>query len=615
MTRKTLWLMVSCLMVVALVLSSCTTAPVEEGETTIIKGKVKEGEEPKEEEPKEEEPKDEVEKPREMYRDPATGEMVEKPEYGGIITRSDTVLNGFDPIPWPQAGPVQVFVFEKALTGDWALDRSKYDFTIAQNSAPLQYSVGAVAETWSFPDPLSIILNIREGVYWHNMPPVDGRELTADDVVWNFERLKASPQSEAIFKEIDTITATDKYTVEIALVPPATVSKALQLLDSESACFVAPESVGPSGKIEEWQKMIGTGPWMLTDVVMGSAIEMKRNPNYWGYDEKNPENRLPYADGVTTLLIQDWGTRLAALRTGKVDFFIQLPYRTKQDLIKSNPELNYVTKPMGSPNVWRMPFYAPPFTDVRVRQALNMAVDRQEVVDSYYGGEAVFYSGLLPPIRPDLYIPYDELPDRIVSDSKYTAKEVLTYNPEEARKILAEAGYPNGFKTELYTTTAGHMVVGFAELLQSYLADIGVETEIKMYEWAAFNSLRYAKSSPGILHHWDAMYTDEFRLASTVADPNHVWNFNLVNDPIFTELFNEAAVTFDEAERVPKVQDMALYALEQGYSIAMPSPMQSNFWQPWIKSCNGEASLGTWNIGPVYARWWVDQDLKQSMGR
>lgn len=143
------------------------------------------------------------------------------------------------------------------------------------------------------------------------------------------------------------------------------------------------------GPLTDWKNVVGSSPWVLTDFVNGSKMEFSRNPDYWGYDERYPKNRLPYADKLIELAIPDPATSLAAMRSGQIDMWTDpmgsLPWQQADTLSKSNPDINQVAQPKPSA-VLLLRCDTKPFTDVNVRKALNMAINRPDIAKSYYGG-------------------------------------------------------------------------------------------------------------------------------------------------------------------------------------------------------------------------------------
>ncbi len=539
----------------------------------------------------------------------------EEPQYGGIATLSREMLMVFDPYRFEtNSARIQSFIFEKLVVGDWAVDRAKFDFPSTLGSTPLVYLRGALAESWESPDPLTLILHVRKGIKWQNKPPVNGREFVADDIAWNIERDRLSPFFDRTYMDyIQSVKALDKYTVEIKFKPPPTVELVRGVLDALHLFFVPRECVGTGGtEIEDWRKMVGTGPFMIADFVPDSAVILKKNPDYWGYDELHPKNQLPYVDEVKVLLIRDPATRMSGLRTGKIDRIMEVLWQDAESLKKTNKELLSRQCPTESPPSYRMRWDKEPFTDVKVRQALSMAIDRTKIASTFFGGYALPYSGLLAPVHGELYTPYDKLPDKPMWTTK-SVKEVLSYNPEGAKKLLAEAGFPNGFKTHIDTSSmvAPSLPTGLPELLQSYLAAIGVQADIKVHEWGAFNTLRYGKQHTAIISHWNTTYANPTQLFMWFADPTLTFALACVNDPVYKATYNKTMQTFDDTARAKQIKELDYYSLEHAFSIPMPFPQVTTFWQPWFKGYRGEGNLGENNKGPIFARIWIDQSQKK----
>ena len=247
--------------------------------------------------------------------DPSTGKVVVAPQYGGTITFAqqgepagpDTVISGM----WAQiyvAG-----VLEKLVIGDWATPRDEWDFQVL--NVPTN-TIGALAESWSQPDPLTYIVKVRQGVHWHNKAPMNGRELTASDIEYNYHRILGlgsgfTERSEFATSfqgvQVESITATDKWTVVFELKELNLVALA-SILDGDMAWIYPPEVIKEHGDVTDWRNVVGTGPMMLTDWTEGSSVTWDNNPDYRGYDEKYPENRLPYIDTLKALIMPEVAT-------------------------------------------------------------------------------------------------------------------------------------------------------------------------------------------------------------------------------------------------------------------------------------------------------------------
>ena len=277
---------------------------------------------------------------QEMVKDPTTGKMVSKPRYGGMLTVGfGNQPEGADPsVAGVWAGYLLSGVNEKLGGGNWGLDRSIYDYgTELVADAALS---GHLAESWEFPDPTTIIFHIRQGVNWHNKAPMNGRSFTAKDVEYNFHRLLALGSG---FTELPPYTlqlpivgATEVTAVGNTVVfklkkPSLTALRGI--VDAALAYMLPPEVIKEHGDVNDWKRVVGTGPYMLTEWVDGSSVTWNKNPSYWGFDEKFPENRLHYIDEIRALIIRDETTRLSALRTGKVTIQVRKHWaRGRQNL-------------------------------------------------------------------------------------------------------------------------------------------------------------------------------------------------------------------------------------------------------------------------------------------
>ncbi len=192
----------------------------------------------------------------------------------------------------------------------------------------------------------------------------------------------------------ESITATDDRTVVLRLTKAD--PDALQLIFQSVQTFIyPPEVIKEHGDLSDWRNVVGTGPFELTDWVEGSSMTWIKNLNYWGYDEKYPENRLPYVDGLQMLVMPDVATRMAALRSGKIDGLAaflgwsQLKSMDQVDsLRKTNPELVMEPFSFRSMSSWTANSRRAPFDDVRVRHAMQMALDLDTINAAYWKGYA-----------------------------------------------------------------------------------------------------------------------------------------------------------------------------------------------------------------------------------
>jgi len=613
MSKKIVWLLVSCLMVVSLVLASCGPAAVEE-EKPVVEGKevaVEEKEVAVEE-------KEVAVEEKEMLLDPATGKMVEKPRQGGVLNR---YMIGdppsFDPYEVSKTGWTAIAPYlERLAIGDWSVPRDKVNLFVYSPAFPSEYVSGQLAESWELPDSLTIIFHIRKGVYWHDKPPVNGREFVADDVVYSMGRQfglgiagfeEGSPYLEyaGINSSVESVEATDKYTVVIKLHTPCPPLFS-DLTSCAQWCMIPHEVIETYGDMRDWRYAVGTGPFIVEDYVSASNITYSRNPNYYLYDEKWPDLKLklPYIDGIKLFIIPDPSTHLAAVRSGKIDI-IPLDWETKEQIEQTNPEMLWV-RYWGSGKGLRLRNDLEPFTDIRVRKALQMAINLPEIAETYYGGTNSYtYPSVMGPGVPEpVFIPHEEMPEVV--------KEAMSYNPEKARQLLTEAGYPNGFMTSV--DTRGSDGVDLLELVAFYLDDIGVNLQIRNNEYATGNAIWYGRKYESAWYAYSQFELGTPTLSHYYKDVG--WNFANVDDPKYNAMFEEMQAIEPFTNDWYQIQrDMNLYGTQQFWCLGLPAEARFVGWQPWVKGFQGESSLSRYELGGcVNARIWIDQDLKKEMG-
>ena len=341
--------------------------------------------------------------------DPSTGEVVSAPEYGGTITFANKenpigtdVMIG---ITGSNSQSLIDPVLEKLGMSDWAAPRDKFDLSAV--FPPAEYTRGQLAESWSQPDPLTVIVNVRQGVRWHDKAPMNGRELTAQDVEFNFHRQLGigsgfTEPSETLTYgymwpgvKAASVTATDESTVVFKLQEPAITI--LHAILHETGSFIyPPEVIQEHGDANDWRNLVGTGPMMLTEWVEGSSWTWEKIPDYWGYDEKYPENRLPYVDRMRALVMPEAVTQLAAMRTGQLDLLSWLSPLSSLDQVeslqKTNPGIRIWPSAGASIYSVGLNVQVEPFDDIRVCKALQMAINLEEINNAYYRG----YADIIP---------------------------------------------------------------------------------------------------------------------------------------------------------------------------------------------------------------------------
>ena len=560
---------------------------------------------------------------KEYVTDPSTGKQVVKPEYGGTLT---AIVNANHPDhgdTWltHAAGVIPGAALDKLGIADWAADRSVSSFLVY---VPLSILRGHLAESWENPDPLTYIYKIRDNVFFHDKPPVNGRQLTADDMAANYERLlgigrfagqERSPVGfGTVLIPIESVTATDELTFEIKLSRPhADTHRAL--LDDTHIFAYPPETFD---LIDDANNVIGTGPFIMGEFVSGISATFDRNPNYWKDDEKFPGNRLPYVDRLVMLVMGDEATRIAALRSAQVDFTGDngtakiKSISSVLELQKTNPDMQLF------PIAFRSEVSSPMnicagglLSDVRVRHALQMAIDLETINDNYFSGLGEWQPmGPIGPAWVGYHNAFDTWPEEL--------RKFYSYDPEGAERLLDEAGYPRGadgvrFRTQMIRPV-GRADIGYHELEVGYWKEIGVEVELNALEDASFFGTMSSRDWDGLTMWWSngadyaslegglGAYTSDGPIGGAYCDP--------VFDARWEEL--QAAINDeDEYRRLAKALDM--YAIEQHVYIWGPRAPGFSVAQPWIAGFNGEMQVGSAGWTLPYARMWIDSQLKAEL--
>ena len=564
----------------------------------------------------EEEPAAAMEK--EMVLDPTTGKMVSAPEYGGTFTWGDASgAPHCDPHihGW---GPRAIDgVAEKLGLGNWAADRNEISF--ADPYTPLRFVTGALAESWEMIDSLTYVFHIRKGVRWHDKAPMNGREFVAQDVVYNFHRYTGSgsgftePGAATPIASIpfESITASDDATVVFKLTAPKVDLPEL-LLVNWWIFMLPPEVIEQHGDLTDCDNMVGTGPYMLTEWVEGSSMTYSKNPDYWDYDEKYPENRLPYIDQINRLIMPEKATQLAALRSGKLDYIGQsgggqLQAAQVKTLQRTNPEI--VVYPWVFRSETSVAFnmrHPSPFQDIRVRKAMQMAIDLETINNTYFGGFGMTKpQGIIGDGLKGFFVPFEEWSE--------ATRKVFTYDPEGAEALLDEAGYPRGADGIRFKAVHNPLPgwdMGYQEIAVEYWDAIGVDVEIRTHEGTQLSGLITDGTYEGMT----------FMDLGNDADPNvlldrltigMVWGRTGHEDPVMDAKAKAAmaAPTLEEQQRLTAEAD--IYMIEQHWYIWGPKVPQFEAVQPWVIGFNGEIFFGTHS---PFERLWIDSALKSEMG-
>jgi peptide/nickel transport system substrate-binding protein len=482
---------------------------------------------------------------------------------------------------------------------------------VADAWIPTEAMRGELAEKWEWKqDPLQLVVTLRKGIMFPEKPGVmKSREFVADDVVYTFKRLNSSPKKiPAYFDFVSSIEAKDKYTVVFNM-KEYNAEWAYRFGYGYYSAIIPHEVVeaAPDGAgAKDWKNVNGTGPFMLTDYVAGNSHVYSKNPNYWDKEKiGGTEYKLPFVDKVTYRVIKDEATVVTAFRTGKLDMLEAVRWQNVDSLKKSNPQIQWHRYLAMGGQYLAMRVDTKPFDDIRVRRALNMAVNKKEIVDSYYNGNAELFAYPEHPEYVGYFEPLESMPDSV--------KELFTYNPDKAKKLLAEAGYPDGFTFKVQVCSCSPEHMDLLPLVAGYLEQVGVKMEIQPMEYGAFlSAMTTQTNTPG--YFMGNGHTNPTTTLRKNFVPGQVWNPSQYNDPAFTAKMDAVYKEPDEDKRKTMIREMTREILDKAPYLWLPTPYAYTAWWPWVKNYGGELRAGSVRPGPIYARIWVDQEMKKQMG-
>jgi peptide/nickel transport system substrate-binding protein len=410
---------------------------------------------------------------------------------------------------------------------------------------------GDLAESWTLsPDGKTYTFKLRPNTKWHNKPPMDGRALTAPDVVWSFERfMKISPQK-TTFDIVASVTAPDDRTVVFTLKD--------QYAPFESAIGAPIFWIMPREVVEQdgdaTRRVVGSGPFIFDKYDTGVAFTAKKNPDYHRQGE-------PRVDEIIGHIIPDTATQMAALRAKELDY-VDVPQQELEALRRTNPEIQIVEVEQNliAFSYWRLD--RPPYNDPRVRQAISIATNRDERIKIIHSGRGN-YNNSIPLALSEWWL--DPRSPEQGPTSKY-----WKFDLAEAKKLLADAGYPNGFKVDLVSTPGyGQVWVQAVELMHQDMRTLGLDATIKMQEYAAYLATTFQGKLPEgdnvMVVGLETPFTEPHDYLFNMYHPKGTRNHAAVNDDKLTEMIEKQMRTVDRAERKKLIFDIQRYLGEQMY--------------------------------------------------
>ena len=535
-----------------------------------------------------------------------------KPQYGGELNIGNVYVTvspmSADIGDWAWKNNQDTgLAYEQLFAADLSKSKrngGRYDFTADAWIAPDALR-GELADRWELKqNPLRVEIQLRKGVMFPAKPGVmESREFTADDVVFSYDRVNKSPKKiPGYFDHIDRVEANGKYGVTFYLKNYNAEWDYRYGWGYYSA--IVPKEVVAAGP-GNFKNVTGTGPFQVADYVQGNSLVYTKNPVYWDKEKiGGAEYKLPFVDKITYRFIKDEATFVTALRTAKLDVLEAVRWSHVDELKKNAPKIQWNRYLANGGQFISMRMDTKPLDDIRVRRALNLAVNKQEIIKSYYGGNAEMLAYPMHPTYTGYYEPLEQMPDSV--------KELYTYNPAKAKQLLAEAGLPNGFTFKVQTNSSsveGDML----QMVAAYLDKVGVKMEIQVLEYGAYFSAMMTKTNaPGYFMFLGNTNPTTALRKSFVK--GNVWNPAQFSDPEVDQKMAEIYTEPDERVRQVKVRLLTRQIMEKAPIIVLPTAYVYTGWWSWVKNYGGELRAGSDRPGPIHARMWIDQDLKKKMG-
>ncbi|GHV37525.1 diguanylate phosphodiesterase [Synergistales bacterium] len=395
-----------------------------------------------------------------------------------------------------------------------------------------------LATEWHWVNDTTLALTLRDDVYFHN-----GEKLTAEDVKYTIERLKDGTATSSLYSSFDgpNSKVIDATHIEIAFKQPC--APALALLSSPGSNVVCKSYVEKVGNDVFARNPIGTGPFKFVRWDSGDSIYYERNDKYWG---KTSEYK-----NLTMRIIADVGARMIAVEAGDVDITVTLLQSLTRRIKNGEaPGLDYYAIPSVYFFWLAMSDEFEPFRNLKVRQAIAHAIDTEQVVFASYGPNGARLSSIVPE-----------------ATWGYKKAEPYEYNPELSKKLLAEAGYPNGFDVDFVTSEATN-AADAGEAVSAMLSQVGIRAQQKKFTASNWQTMVLNGTAPmsfgGMAVSTGDISQGVAHLRSTAPQVTYKWH-----DPHVDTLLDRGIQEMNPEKRYEIYAELQDYVLENCLDIPL----------------------------------------------
>ncbi|MBM3946100.1 MAG: ABC transporter substrate-binding protein [SAR202 cluster bacterium] len=514
-----------------------------------------------------------------------------KAKYGGEAVFCCSVTGGLvDPTTDPlrigtrrNANYGRLLYFDQGLCswvgrdGDFSTCKGQY----AVNDAVL--IVPGIFQRWEQPDPVTYIFHVRKGVLWPVVPPMarTDREVTAEDVKWYIDIQQREGVYKDSFVDVKSTEATDRYTLKVNMLAP--LPDFLRSIAQSGIGLFPKECYDEKGCLG--QKLITPGPWLVKEYTARQKLVYEKNPEFFF-------KGLPYVDRWVILQITDPASQKTAFITGQVTNYRS--YQRDEALSVGARVPGYkihLQYNAAGPIGFRAKLDGP-FADVRVRRALMMALDLRglwELASSGNGVVPTEFGRDLFGFGKSFYFTLDN------------ATEWYQYNPERAKRLLAEAGYPNGFTTKMATSSASGVLYEFILGVQGeWKKNLNIEMPIQAVDAIAFRNLLTEKK-------WEGMHFSAGAGAWTDGNTGFLtllkgspFNYQDIDDPVINDLYLKARRELDPDKRAALIWQAEQHEMNQIYWFRLDQHFPYDLMQPWEMNGASHAWDFYYSLGVVW---------------
>ena len=501
-----------------------------------------------------------------------------KPKYGGTLK----VPMVYDPSNWdPFTGNIATYVWGNAIYSNLVrADLRLSDELKGKNNLKQLVAECDVCESWKVTSPTQFTFKIRPDVRWQNIAPLSGRALTAEDIKFSYDKYidPKAFQQYGIFQSVQSIEAPDSRTLVInlkfphagfvdAITHPAFYIFSKEAYDREGGLKVKPP--------------LGSGFMALEEQVPQTRMSLTRSPTYWKKDEFGQQ--LPYLDRIELTFMPQSATQVAAFRTGQSDTIMMSSWDLASDLLRTEKlgQTSYLHVQESNTNATgqgMMQNRKAPFNDVRVRRALNLALDRPEIIKRAYS-EGYCSPGPIPTWWMGLEYP------RACKDMG----QWMRYDPTQARTLLKDAGFDESHPLtfDLIASGAGGAAapttLAKIQSEQEYWKAVGVIANIKQLETTAGQTLNRSGTWEGIYVGGVGVGTDLDAFAQKVHTGGPE-NFSGINDPEIDKLVDAQRGEFDIQKRRALGAQISERLHDQAWYVLDASSFYEEFTRPYMQN-------------------------------